>query len=654
MTDIFISYARATQSVAQRIALALRERGYGVWWDDELLANRAYSDAIEERLRAAKAVIVVWSPDAAKSQWVRAEADLARTAGTLVQLNIDTRALPALPLPFNQIHCVDLSKWSGDTSAPNWRKLIASVEALLEHGPQAAQAAADSVVETRETLLAVLAFDNLSTDAELDYFSDGVSEEILYTVARTKGLRVIGKASSFKFRGQDKTAQRVCEALGATHILDGSVRRSGNNIRINVELVDTASLETLWSERYDRAVTDIFVLQDEIAAAIAAALHRHFAPVRAPVSINPAAYDLYLQARAIYAQDLTWADQSKCVALLEGAILQAPNFAQAWGRLALYRRGTAASVAAQRGLELDGNCAVSLAALSMTKAPFAQHAEKLALIERAYALGPDDQLVAGVYTSLLLALGLVTRACEVSEDRFERDPLSPMVAASLAIVYRSAGRNTEAITVAERALVAFPKNKFIKFIRGIIGIFDGDLDRAADMAATSLNNGNISQLQVLVMFTRTVGAMDPVTRGSVMAQFLRRNAPASFLVDIGLAATLGETDAAMVSLLETLRERQPLEFTAENDGRAPPAAHTTSGLFMPNSEVLRRDVRFAEVCVRLGLYDCWRDTGRWPDCVAELAPIYDLRAECEKLADIVDRYEAPAFELARPLMSLAR
>src|SRR5579872_1513913 len=114
MSDVFISYARSQEREAKAIAEALRSLGYGVWRDDELPAHRDYSEVIEERLRSAKAVVVVWSAEAAKSQWVRAEADLAREAGTLVQLTLDGAAPP---LPFGLIHCVDLSRWSGASDA---------------------------------------------------------------------------------------------------------------------------------------------------------------------------------------------------------------------------------------------------------------------------------------------------------------------------------------------------------------------------------------------------------------------------------------------------------------------------------------------------------------------------------------------------------
>src|SRR5215469_14978213 len=128
MSEIFVSYAHSTAAQAQKSGEALRALGYGVWRDDELPAHRDYSEVIEERLRAARAVVVVWSAEAVKSQWVRAEADLAREAGTLVQLSLDGAALP---MPFNRIQCADLTSWNGDLAAPGWRKVVASVSDLL-------------------------------------------------------------------------------------------------------------------------------------------------------------------------------------------------------------------------------------------------------------------------------------------------------------------------------------------------------------------------------------------------------------------------------------------------------------------------------------------------------------------------------------------
>src|SRR3954452_21488204 len=146
MADVFVSYARSDEPAAVRVADALRGEGFCAWRDDELPAHRTYADVIEERLKSAAAVVVLWSAEAAKSQWVRAEADSARSSGTLVQATIDG-SIP--PLPFNQIQCADLQQWDGKSASPGWRKLIASVEALAGSpggkGQQTARASSRTV-----------------------------------------------------------------------------------------------------------------------------------------------------------------------------------------------------------------------------------------------------------------------------------------------------------------------------------------------------------------------------------------------------------------------------------------------------------------------------------------------------------------------------
>ena len=179
MSDSFISYARATAAQAEQVAAGLRALGYVVRRDDELPAHRAYADVIEERLRTAKGVVVIWSADAAASEWVRSAADRARADRELVQLSVDGARLP---MPFDQIQCADLAGWRGDVETAGWRKVAASIADLMRGAPLAASAA-----ETRPTkaaaepLLAVLAFDNLSGDPEMAYFSGGVSAEIQQT-----------------------------------------------------------------------------------------------------------------------------------------------------------------------------------------------------------------------------------------------------------------------------------------------------------------------------------------------------------------------------------------------------------------------------------------------------------------------------------------
>ncbi len=629
MEDIFISYARSTEAEADRVAAALRAAGYSVWRDEQLLAHNSYAEIIEERLRAARAVVVLWSADAVKSQWVRAEANVAREAGTLVQLRLGD-VTP--PLPFNEIHCAELKGWTGDIRAAAWKKIVASIDAVLGKAaaPAPAPVAEPRAAAPAQPLLAVLAFDNLSGDAEMTYFSDGISEEILHTVSRSKGLRVIGKASSFQFRGADKSVKRVVAELGASHMLDGSVRRAGNQLRISAQLVETATQLTLWSERFDRALSDIFALQDEIAAAIAAALDAHFTPAEAAPAIDPAAYDLFLQVRAIYGQDSTNADRSRCVHLLEQIVAIAPDFPLAWAQLALFHglslpktsdeEGHAlrpvALREAERALSLDAECGPAYTALALLKPAFSDYAEKLRLASRGYLLARNDASVAHLYAGPLMAVGRNREACRIFDDIVERDPSSPYSLSVRAFFYHAAGETERSLKMAHGIVAQFPASDYAKFM----------LDR---LLRASTTDARLSVREVAD------------TRARLDKRFAELH-PVVDLVNVGRAAQLGEVDLAFERLFSAILEDRPIAYDASVHGRGFSRAFTSVGLFVQPFKHVRRDPRFAEVCVRLGLYDYWQQERCTPDCAAELAPFYDLMAECAK----VEAVTKPAPQLA--------
>src|SRR5258708_18403655 len=175
MSDIFISYARSTADQAQAVAEALRGLGYGVWRDDELPAHRAYAKVIEERLQAAKAVVVIWSAEAVDSEWVQSEADTARTDHKLVQLTVDGTRLPR---PFDRIQCADMAGWTGDLEAPGWKKVAASVAELVR-GDATAQSVAEAPPAVRKLSICVLPFANMSDVPQREPFSDCINQEII-------------------------------------------------------------------------------------------------------------------------------------------------------------------------------------------------------------------------------------------------------------------------------------------------------------------------------------------------------------------------------------------------------------------------------------------------------------------------------------------
>ena len=335
MSHVFISYARSDEALASLISDNLREDGFEVWRDDELPAHRAYAEVIEERVLAAKAVVVLWSAEAAKSQWVRAEADAARTGLTLIQASLDG-TMP--PLPFNQIQCADLRAWDGQRSSPGWRKLVASVSELAGAPVQAAgQRPSSSAVS-----ICVLPFQNMSGDSEQEYFSDGISEDITTDLSKISALEVIARNTAFTFKGQSVNVGDVAKKLCVTHVLEGSVRKAGDRVRINAQLIDGRSGGHVWADRYDRDLTDIFSIQDEISKAIVRALKLKLLPeekkaIEQRGTQSPEAYNLYLLARQYWVTgnqgDIR--REERVMRICGRAVEIDPYYARAWALLAL-------------------------------------------------------------------------------------------------------------------------------------------------------------------------------------------------------------------------------------------------------------------------------------------------------------------------------
>ena len=335
MPGVFVSYCRTSAQVAEQVASALSTMGYDVWRDDQLPAHLSYGEVIEEKLCSAHAVVVLWSSDACKSQWVRAEADYARQAGTLVQASLDG-TIP--PLPFNQIQCADLTGWEGDTEAAGWRKIEHSVVALAPPGNDGK----DVQAIANRLSICVLPFQNMSGDAEQEYFSDGISEDITTDLSKVSALAVTARNTAFTFKGQAVDVCKVARALHVSHVLEGSVRKAGERLRITAQLIDGATGDHLWAERYDRDLTDIFAIQDEISQAIVDALQLTLLPAERKAieqrgTTSPEAYDLYLMARNCWiAGDFSDVQRvARVVRICEQAIEIDPNYAQAWALIAL-------------------------------------------------------------------------------------------------------------------------------------------------------------------------------------------------------------------------------------------------------------------------------------------------------------------------------
>jgi adenylate cyclase len=402
MADVFVSYARPDEPLAGRVADALRGEGHSVWRDDELPAHRAYGEVIEERLKSADAVVVLWSAESAKSQWVRAEADAARAAGTLVQATIDG-SIP--PLPFNQIQCADLNGWSGDTSAPGWMKVGASIQALA--GPAAeGDGNRPQRRSRRQVCVCVLPFANMSGDAEQEYFSDGISEDITTDLSQISALGVIARNTAFTFKGRSVDVCEVASKLGVTHVLEGSVRKAGGRVRITAQLIDGSTGDHVWADRYDRDLDDIFAIQDEISKAIVAALKLKLLPeekkaIEQRGTTSAEAYKFYLMARQYWVTGNQGDPrrEERVVRICGRAVEIDPYYAQAWALLAIaqsnLRYGFGCQVddgfaAAHTALAIDPTIAEAHLPMARRLEERRRFDEANAEIEKALRLAPDS------------------------------------------------------------------------------------------------------------------------------------------------------------------------------------------------------------------------------------------------------------------------
>ena len=290
--------------------------------------------------------------------------------------------------------------------------------------------------------IAVLAFADLSPTKDQEYFSYGIAEEILNALARVKGMRVAGRTSSFHFKGKNEDLHAIGATLGVDNVLEGSVRKQGNKVRITAQLIKASDGFHLWSNTYDGELTDVFELQERIARAITGELKvvlqgdqkERLVPV---ATRNPEAYALYLQATAIFNRR----DGSRiadAIAQLEQALKLDPGYARAHSRLAALHAITpsysshditsarsAAERHARRAIELDANLAEPHAVLGLLLSQQRRWEEVQVAFQRALALDPDDVTANFWHATTLVVGGYARQGAEVLDRVLVLDPILP-------------------------------------------------------------------------------------------------------------------------------------------------------------------------------------------------------------------------------------
>ena len=337
MARVFLSYAREDVEVARKLASVLADAGQTVWWDRHLHGGANFSNEIDRELKNAEAVMVLWSPASIASAWVQDEAAEGRDSGRLVPATLDS-AKP--PLGFRQLQCIDLAPWHRDARSEPIEDLLSAITKMA--ADQTPEKSTEDISDAPAISICVLPFVNLSDDSEQEYFSDGITEDIITDLSKISALEVVARNSAFTLKGKVIDAKEVARTMDVSHVLEGSVRKAGSRLRISAQLVAGETGRHLWAERYDRDLTDIFAIQDEISHAIVDALELKLRPqekkaIEQRGTSNAEAYRFYLMARQQWIGG-TFGDVKRDEAIAricQQAVQLDPNYSEAWGLMAI-------------------------------------------------------------------------------------------------------------------------------------------------------------------------------------------------------------------------------------------------------------------------------------------------------------------------------
>jgi len=469
--------------------------------------------------------------------------------------------------------------------------------------------------------IAVLPFTNLSGDASKDYFSDGMSEELLNLLARVPGLKVAARTSAFAFKGRNVDIREVGKELGVETVLEGSVRQSGDQVRITAQLIDTTSGFHLWSETYDRRLQDIFTVQDEIATAIVAKLRIELAPkeqqlaqrATAPTQ-NVEAYEFYLQARAIWkrrGED----NLKRAIELYQSALARDPGFARAHAALASayvvlpgYTSDEGdeekylqmAEQSARQALALDPKIGEAHAVLAQINSDRGDLLDAESGFFFAISLEPNEPTPHHWYSVLLQKVGRLDAALEQARRAYELDPTAPVLAANLANIYLMRGEDDQALSFAKLA--------------GELGISSG-ASEGID-ATVALRRGQWDEAKRLLLaqdhlppeLRAKVGdfidaVANPTKRPAVVAGLRAVDPKVAKQVELLMPyVQLGQNDIAF----------QVIEDSLAHNRMAWSRDWSIMNIWSPEAAGFRKDPRFSQLAEQIGLVDYWKQYG-YPD-----------------------------------------
>jgi TolB-like protein/tetratricopeptide (TPR) repeat protein len=598
---LFLSYSRADRAVAEKLGTALKNAGFEVWWDALIEGGAVFTQSIETALNAADVVIVLWSASSVQSDWVRDEAGRGRDRKRLVPVSLDGTDPP---LGFQQYHAIDLGAWRGQGDDAEFVRLMQSIASVSGQSVVLPSKIRSKPVVARRGVLvaglggvaiaaggggflawqsglfgpaaavgtiAVLPFKNLSGDPAQLYFSEGLTEEVRSALMRNSALQVLAPTSSETARDHKENAKSIARKLGVAFLLEGSVRRAGDVVRIAAELTDGKTGFSKWSKTLDRSMADIFAVQSELARTVTEALSVTMATA-APMpggTKNVAAYEAFLKGRAAYIDATDEAGERAAVVLFDQALLADPKFADAHTMRSTLLRSIASQYATGQDLPRLYDASIAAARTAVSLAPDLADAQ-MALAEaiwtaqlsasaarpyfdKGYSLGRGDATIALVYARFCARAGRDGEAREAIARALTLDSLNPRVHRVAGIVHYAARRFADALPPLRRTLEMNPKiangNYYLGASLYQLGQFQEA--RAAFIAEPQPLFG---QLGVAIVEHRLGNV--PAAKAA-MAWLIKEHGDAGLYQQAEVLAQWGESDAALTTLEGALAARDP-------------------------------------------------------------------------------------------------
>ncbi len=640
--DIFLSYNREDQPVARRFAAGFEREGFSVWWDATLRSGEAYDQVTERALKTAKAVVVLWSTHSVESRWVRAEATLADRNKTLVPAMIEPCDRPIM---FELTQTADLTGWDGSPTDAAWKAFVADVKRFVEaraslatggpvpqssaltqaSAPPPAAAPPESstlptpaVRPTGRISICVLPFANMSKDDEQEYFADGISEDIITDLSKVAALAVISRNSAFTLKGKSIDVPQVARQLKVTHVLEGSVRKSGNRVRITAQLIDAARDSHVWAERFDRDLSDIFALQDEISLAVVKALKLTLFPEEKKAiedrgTTNVEAYDKYLRARALRDQQGP-AELRRAVQVFREALALDPDLVPAWRGLYQAHRDGVVYAAESIDEARAGMAAASARILALAPNAWWSHAlradqladrhkwsEAEAAAGAALAAAPASETDAvRTYFGVLMSVGRIEEAIPYVERARQSDPLSLFASMVLQAGLDSSGRPAQADAEYERSKDLSGDRDIAEHFALFRALIRGDVTAAKSRVGRVMayQTAPVAGLEDLPQMFDQPETMLARLR-QAQADPHNQKAPNQYKIGVW-AGWHGDLPLATVALRRA--------FIDLHNPRV-------GALWIPMLSGARRTPAFKQLLRDLGLADYWRQTDQWGDFV---------------------------------------